>query len=262
MRKGMQKRRKAFSKKHSFETLEEANNYLAEKLEKLNNKSNKSYDGKSPKEILEDEKQYLINLMPSYDIARVEELRVNKYSVISIDENKYSVPDALVGKFVTVKIYPEKIIAYHNNKKVAEHTRNYGKQTWNIQIEHYLKTLKKKPGAIHSSTAMQQMNPKLQTIYNKYYTTNPKDFIDLIEIISENGLEKIETIISELENISPLSIDTEKIKMLCNRTKETKAATHNITKETAEIEEQSKLIMNQYANMLNSSSVAFKKTSY
>jgi len=252
-------RRKAFSKKHSFETLEEANNYLAEKLEKLNNKSNKSYDGKSPKEILEDEKQYLINLMPSYDIARVEELRVNKYSVISIDENKYSVPDALVGKFVTVKIYPEKIIAYHNNKKVAEHTRNYGKQTWNIQIEHYLKTLKKKPGAIHSSTAMQQMNPKLQTIYNKYYTTNPKDFIDLIEIISENGLEKIETIISELENISPLSIDTEKIKMLCNRTKETKAATHNITKETAEIEEQSKLIMNQYANMLNSSSVAFKK---
>lgn len=53
--------------------------------------------------------------------------------------------------------------------------------TWNIQIGHYLKTLKKKPGAIHSSTAMQQMNPKLQTIYNKYYTTNPRDFIDLIE---------------------------------------------------------------------------------
>jgi len=61
--------------------------------------------------MLEDEKPYLIKLMPSYDNARLEELRVNKYSVININENKYSVPDALVGKFVTVKIYPEKILA-------------------------------------------------------------------------------------------------------------------------------------------------------
>lgn len=49
---------------------------------------------------------------------------------------------------------------YHNNVKVAQHKRNYGAHTWNIEIAHYLKTLKKKPGAIHSSTAMQQMNPQ------------------------------------------------------------------------------------------------------
>lgn len=252
-------RRKAFSKKHSFKSLEEANNYLAEILENLNNKPNKIYNNKTPKEILDDEKPYLINIIPSYDIARVEELRVNKYSVITIDENKYSVPDALVGKFVSVKIYPGKIIAYHNNVKVAEHIRNYGRQTWNIQIEHYLKTLKKKPGALHSSTAMQQMNPKLQTIYNKYYTTDPKDFIDLIEIISENGLEKIEAIIAELEKISPLSINTEKVKMLCNRNEESKVSINNKNKETTEIEERSKFIMNQYASILNKTSVAFYK---
>lgn len=59
--------------------------------------------------------------------------------------------------------------------------------------------------------------------------------------------------------MSPLGIDTEKIKMLCNRTKEIKVYTNNRTKETTEIEEQSKLIMNQCASILNSSSVAFKK---
>ena len=31
---------------------------------------------------------------------RRTESRVNKYSVINIDQNKYSVPDYLVGKFV------------------------------------------------------------------------------------------------------------------------------------------------------------------
>jgi len=62
---------------------------------------------------LNEEKPYLIILMPSYDIARTSELRVNKYSVISIDENKYSIPDNLVGKFVFVKIYPNIIFIYH-----------------------------------------------------------------------------------------------------------------------------------------------------
>lgn len=250
-------RRKVFSKKDSFESIEEANNYLREELEKLNNKPIKQHENKSPKDILKEEKPYLKPLMPNYDIARTMELRASKYSVISVYENKYSVPDCLVGKFITVKVYPENILIYHNNIKVAEHIRNYGAHTWNIKIEHYLKTLKKKPGAIHSSTAMHQMNPRLQTIYNKYYTENPKDFIDLIEIISEKGLDEIESIIKELERISPLGIDTEKIKMLCNRNNEL-VSRSNVEK-TSEIETHSRNILHQYASILNNSAVAFEK---
>lgn len=139
-------RRKVFSKKDEFETLEDANKHLEKILEKLNNKTYKYYDNKSPQDILKEEFPFLTKLMPSYDIARTTELRVNKYSVVSIDENKYSVPDSLVGKFVTAKIYPQNILIYHNNIKAAEYERNYGSHTWNIKIEHYLKTLKKKPG--------------------------------------------------------------------------------------------------------------------
>ena len=185
-------RRKIFSKRDKFKTLEEANKYLEEQLKELNSKRQKYNDNKSAEEILKEELPHLTRLMPTYDISRVIELRVNKYSVITIDENKYSVPDLLVGKFVTAKIYPNNILVYYNNGKVAEHIRNYGAHTWNIEINHYLATLKKKPGAIHRSTAMQQMNSKLQNIYNKYYTENPREFIELIEIISEEGLEKIE----------------------------------------------------------------------
>ena len=207
-------RRKVFSKKDTFKTLEEANKYLEEQLEKLNSKNQKYNENKTAKEILKEELPYLSKLMPSYDIARVIELRVNKYSVITIDENKYSVPDSLVGKFVTTKVYPSKILVYHNNIKVAEHARNFGAHTWDIEINHYLNTLKKKPGAIHRSTAMHQMNPRLQNIYNEYYTEDPRDFIDLIEIISKEGLENVEKTIKQLERINPLSINTEKIKML------------------------------------------------
>jgi transposase len=249
-------RRKVFSKKDSFETLEEANKYLEEELRRLNSKPQKHNENKSAKEFLEEELPHLIELAPSYDISRVVELRVNKYSVISIDENKYSVPDSLVGKFVTAKIYPNNILVYHENELVAEHIRSFGANTWDIKIEHYLNTLKKKPGAIHRSTAMRQMNSKLQDIYTNYYTQNPKDFIDLIELISNEGLEKIEESINELEKINPLNIDTEKIKLLCNRQEET--IEENKYKNT-EIEEHSKLILSHYGDLLKNSSVDFDK---
>ncbi len=250
-------RRKSFSKKDSFENIDEANKYLKEVLEKLNNKVCKRAENKSPKDLLVEEIPFLQPLMPNYDIARTTDLRVNKYSVITIDENKYSVPDSLVGKFVTAKIYPENILIYHNNIKVADHIRNYGVHIWEIEIKHYLKTLKKKPGAIHSSTAMQQMNPRLQSIFNNYYTENPKDFIDLIEIISIQGIDIIENIIKTLDKINPFGVNTEKIKMLCNRNKD---IVLNDRKEiTNDIELHSKLILKQYGSILNNSDVAFDK---
>ena len=250
-------RRKVFSKRDTFASIDEANRYLAEELEKLNKRSTEYSKGKSPKEILEEEKSSLLPLMPSYDTARTAELRVNKYSVISIDENKYSVPDDLVGEFVFVKIYPERILIYNKSKLIAEHIRNYGVHTWTIKIEHYLKTIKKKPGSLHSSTALHQMNPTLHTIYNKYYTENPRDFIELLEIIGENGLKKIQNIIKKLDKLNPNGINTEKIKMLCYRNQDESKVEGN--KKITEIEEHSKSILCHYGNLLNNSGVAFHK---
>lgn len=249
-------RRKAFSKKDSFKTLEEANKCLVEELKKLNSKPQKHNENKSAKKFLEEELAHLIDLMPTYDISRVIELRVNKYAVITIEDNKYSVPDSLVGKFVIAKIYPNNILIYHDNKKVTEHIRSFGLSTWNIKIKHYLKTLKKKPGAIHRSTAMRQMNSKLQDIYNNYYIENPRDFIDLIELISDEGLEKVENSIKKLEKINPRNINTEKIKLLCNRKEESiKVDRYKNT----EIEKHSMLILNHYGDLLKGPSVDFDK---
>ena len=156
----------------------------------------------------------------------------------------------------TQEQYPQDILIYHENKKQAQHIRNFGSHTWNIEIKHYLNTLKKKPGAIHRSTAMHQMNPKLQNIYTKYYTQNPKDFLDLIEIISEEGIENIEKAINTLEKISPLNINTEKIRMISHRKEEVKVS--KVEKNT-EIEEHSKSILSHYGSLLKNSSENFDK---
>jgi len=82
-------RRKIFSKRDTFSSVEEARQYFKRELEKLNSKPRK--DVKSAYEILEEERGYLSPLPPRYDTARISEVRADKYSCISVDANHYSV---------------------------------------------------------------------------------------------------------------------------------------------------------------------------
>ena len=207
-------RRKAFSNRTEFSSLEEANDYLQMKLNKLNTKKRKWLNNLSPKEVLEQERPYLLPLKPSYDVSRRREARVNKYSVITIDQNKYSVPDYLVGKFVNVRIYPEVIKIYYKENEIATHKRSYLNHDWIIDLHHFYHTLKRKPGALHSSMGIQQISPRLYQIYNKYYINTPKDFIALLELVKNKGLKQILTAIEKLSSIKQEIVNTENVKSI------------------------------------------------
>lgn len=210
-------RRKAFAFKDRFDSLEEANDYLLKICQQLNNKPQRLNNNQTAVEIFKQEKEWLLPKMPMFDAARTSDLRVDKYSTITVDMCHYSVPDSYVGEMVFTKVYSNKIMCYYQGGKIAEHTRKYGFNEWSIEIEHYLKTLKRKPGALASSMALHQADPKLQKIYNQYYIKREKEFIDLLHLVSEIGIGKIEEAIKTLEQVSPLDISTEKIKTICNR---------------------------------------------
>jgi len=153
-------RRRVFSKRDSFSSLDEARQYLRLELEKLNLKPQILAGNKSAASMLSEEKEYLLPLPPKYDSARICERRVNKYSCFEIDSCFYSVPDSYTGEFVFVKIYPEKIIAYYRQEEIAEHKRKYGLFEWSIEIDHYRQTFLKKPGALANSVALFKSNLK------------------------------------------------------------------------------------------------------
>ena len=140
------------------------------------------------------------------------EARVNKYSVVNIDQNKYSVPDYLVGKFVNVKIYPDIINIYYKGNEIAGHERSYQAHYWSVDINHFIHTLKKKPGALHSSVGRHQLSPRLQKIYQEYYTSNPKDFIELLELIKEKDLKNVLDAVDKLKKIKSELVTTDNIK--------------------------------------------------
>ena len=195
-------RRKVFGTKYRFKTLEEANIYLITKLKSINNVNE-----------LETEKEHLKPLKPTYDVAKISENKVDKYSFIQVENNKYSVPEYLMNKYVTVKNYPDYILVYFNNNLVCEHKKIDGSNGIQIDITHYLNTFNKKPGALKNSLALKQANPYVKSIYHKYFIRNEKEFIELLRIIKQKGLEKIKSVISLFENKLYNKINLEMIKL-------------------------------------------------
>ncbi|WP_439647331.1 Mu transposase domain-containing protein, partial [Allobaculum fili] len=118
-----------------------------------------------------------------------------KYSLISVDNNQYSVPDNLIGKKVRVKTYTETIKVYYEHEQVAEHQRiNDGKQKTCFDIRHYLSTLRKKPGALRNSTAL-KADPELKSIYDNYFSEKPKEFIEILTRHKDRPMEEIKDLL-------------------------------------------------------------------
>ncbi|MCI7802480.1 MAG: IS21 family transposase [Erysipelotrichaceae bacterium] len=178
-------RNKVFASKYEFESFEEAENYLQNRLIEINKNSD-----------IEEEKKYLKPYRPMYESSTITENRVDKYAFIRVDGNWYSVPDSLSEKKVLVKSYPNKIEVYYKGKQVASHSRLIGKEKTCIDIRHYLHTLEKKPGALKNSLALKS-NPELKKLFDTYYKDKPKTFIDLLRKNKELSTDEI------IRNLTP-----------------------------------------------------------
>ena len=83
---------------------------------------------KRPVDMFEAEKKELgrINILP-YDCATIKTVKANSQFRVVIDTNRYSVPADFASTVLTVKIYPAKLLFYHNDNLIAEHRRSYEK---------------------------------------------------------------------------------------------------------------------------------------
>jgi len=177
-------RNQIFAEKWAFNSLEDAQEYARSQLLKLNEDSQ-----------MEEEKKHLRPYRPPLELAILSDAKVNPSSLISVDTVFYSVPEHLVGKQVIVKKYHDEIRVYASNEMVAKHKRAFGNGNMQIDIYHYLNTLRKKPGAVRNSVALKSI-PRLKAIFDTHYQHQPKKFI---ECFLENKELPIDDIIALFE---------------------------------------------------------------
>jgi len=91
-----------------------------------------------------------------------------------------------VGQTVIVQLYSEKIRVYDSaHKKMAGHERSYSSGSWTFDINHYINTLMKKPGALKGSVALRQMPEKMQELFRVHFVDSGKDFLRLLKYCRE-----------------------------------------------------------------------------
>ena len=210
-------RRKTFCKKDNFPTLDGSNAYLLGSCNRLNTCYNRDNQGKRPIDLLEVEKRALYPAPPSFDVGEMDQCKVDKYSVISYATNRYSVPDHLVGKIVDVKVYPEKLYCYYENHKICQHERQYSRHGWYINLDHYLYTLQRKPGALAGSQALESAPEDVKQTFEKYFAHAAKDFVELLIFLRDHNLafDKVTEAIQTLNRTCPHDISLDKIQVLC-----------------------------------------------
>jgi hypothetical protein len=159
------------------------------------------------------------------------------------------VPDYLVGKLINIKVFAEKISLYYNNEFLCSHVRSYAAHSWTLDINHYLTTFFRKPGALKGSLVLNQTNDSIKNIYKEYFYDNSKDFIELLQYCKNKALswEEVEKAVNRLKEICPKDINKDKILSIVDKEKE-----HEIKQNTEdEIYHNSQAVLNELTAIFN-----------
>lgn len=182
-----------------FSSLEEANQHL---LKMCNEKNALPLsDGRIPELIFQQEQKYLMCELPKMPCFMKRcSCAVDKYATVVINHVHYSVPDTLVGKKLDARIYTDTVVIYQGDTIVAKHSRCFRQGAYILDIYHYLRTLKRKPGALPQSTALMQSDTKIKNIYHDHYTNQPKEFLEVLEIIKDFGVDQVQQAMENLNH--------------------------------------------------------------
>jgi len=204
-------RRKAFSERDRFESIEQAQAHLQATCDQLNLLPGSTK--KIPMEELLQERPSLWKYPGGMECFMTVPLKVDKYATICYGTNRYSVPDMYCGKMVDVKIYSRELQVFFTHGLICTQERNYGRYEWVLNLDHYLNTLSRKPGALHGSQALSQAPEAVRTVYKTWFINKPREFVYLLIYCKENQIEHqrlLDTAIY-ISGLCPDQVSSEKI---------------------------------------------------
>jgi transposase len=102
------------------------------------------------------ERPLLRALPASFDCAETTTVRVDSKALVTVRQNRYSVPVALAGLRVCAAIGATEIRISHRDREVARHERLHGKYGTRAVLDHYLELLARKPGGLARSLPLAQ----------------------------------------------------------------------------------------------------------
>ncbi len=130
----------------------------------------------------------LLTVLP-YDLATLHPVLASRRGRVTFETNRYSVPPACAGKSLVLKVAPDRLCLYHQDRLIAEHVRSYDRHQDFEQAEHVAELL-----AQRRQARAQQLLPRFLALAphaREYYQrleekrANPRHHVQKIVALSE-----------------------------------------------------------------------------
>lgn len=114
------------------------------------------------------EKDLLLPLSgPDYPACASQAVKVNPYSQVVFETNRYSVPVEYVGKQLALRAYPFRVEILSLASIVATHPRGFGREQDILDPLHYLDLLAQRPGAFEHALPLRQWRKRWPADYER-----------------------------------------------------------------------------------------------
>ena len=141
--------------------------------------------------------------LEDFDPSEQASPRVDQKALVTIRQNRYSVPVALVGLRVQARIGAREVVICHDGKEVACHPRLYARFQVSARLDHYLELLARKPGALKGSLPLRQerergrwsacLDELWAGIEDRYGASEAaRQMVDVLLLCREHGPEQVE----------------------------------------------------------------------
>ena len=146
----------------------------------------------------------LLRALPGepFDASETAAPRVDAKSLVTVRQNRYSVPVALAGLRVAARIGAREITISHGGREVARHERLHGRFGTSALLDHYLELLERKPGGLERSLALAQTRERgawpaaldelWAALIGRYRRSEAaRQMVDVLMLCREHGPERV-----------------------------------------------------------------------
>jgi transposase len=137
-----------------------------------------------------------------FDASETAAPRVDAKSLVTVRQNRYSVPVALAGLRVSARIGAREVTISHAGRVVARHERLHGKFGTSAQLDHYLELLAHKPGGLEHSLPLAQerergawpaaLDELWAALTDRYGRSEAaRQMVDVLMLCREHGPERV-----------------------------------------------------------------------
>jgi len=157
-----------------------------------------------------------------FSTARPKPVKVDSYSLVTVDRNKYSVPCGYVSKMLLAKAYVDRVDVIHGDQIVASHARCYDRGQVFLEIHHYLTAIERKPHAVTHASVVRQLPAvwgRLREKMVQAHSRGYKDFLAIILLLREYSISDLTAVLEIMEpsdvtmialrqRLSPITLET------------------------------------------------------